>query len=92
MLPPRAYPDVNPHRRLEFAGFLKHFFELDDLTRWRTSHFFEVHDQPPTQNAWDLAHRFAGFRVHAASPWLKVQDDGQTVEVWTPRALQSSTM
>lgn len=77
-------PTVNPHRRLEFAGFLKHFFELDDLTRWSTNRFFEVHDQPPTQNGWDRAHSFAQFRVHAASPWLHVQDDGHTVEVRTP--------
>jgi cation diffusion facilitator CzcD-associated flavoprotein CzcO len=79
-------PTVNPHRRLEFAGFLKHFPELDDLTRWRTNRFFEVHDQPPTQNAWDRTHSFAGFRVHAASPWLSIRDDGRCVHVRTPTA------
>jgi FAD-dependent urate hydroxylase len=77
-------PIVNPHRRLEFAGFLKHFFELDDLTRWSTNRFFEVHDQPPTQDSWDGAHGFAQFRAHAGSPWLQVHDDGQAVQVRTP--------
>lgn len=77
-------PTINPHRRLEFAGFLKHFFELDDLTRWSTNRFFEVHDQPPTQNGWDRAHSFAQFSVHAGSPWLEVHDDGHAVQVRTP--------
>lgn len=79
-------PTINPHRRLEFAGFLKHFHELPDLVRWRTNRFFEVHDQPPTQNGWDRAHRHPGFRVHAGSPWLEVHDDGAQVRVRTPRA------
>lgn len=79
-------PTVNPHRRLEFAGFLKHFHDLDDLTRWRTNRFFEVHDQPPTQNGWDRAMSFPQFNVHAASPWLEVQDDGRCVHVRTPQA------
>lgn len=78
-------PTINPHRRLEFAGFLKHFFELDDLTRWSTNRFFEVHDQPPTQNGWDRAHSFAQFSVHAGSPWLEVHDDGSFVQVRTPQ-------
>jgi len=78
-------PTINPHRRLEFAGFLKHFPELDDLTRWRTNHFFETFDQPPTQNAWDRAHSHAHFRSHSGSPWLAVVDDGHHVHVSTPR-------
>ena len=77
-------PTINPHRRLEFAGFLKHFFELDDLTRWSTNRFFEVHDQPPTQNGWDRAHGYPQFSVHAGSPWVEVRDDGTEVHVRTP--------
>jgi FAD-dependent urate hydroxylase len=77
-------PTINPHRRLEFAGFLKHFHELDDLTRWSTNRFFEVHDQPPTQDSWDRAHGYAQFQVHAGSTWLDVHDDGRVVQVRTP--------
>jgi FAD-dependent urate hydroxylase len=77
-------PTINPHRRLEFAGFLKHFFDLDDLTRWSTNHFFEVYDQPPTQNGWDRAHSYPQFAAHAGSPWLELHDDGTAVHVRTP--------
>ncbi len=79
-----SIPTVNPHRRLEFAGLLKHFHDLDDATRWRTNLFFERADQPPTQDGWDRAHAFPNFRVHAASPWLRVEDDGRGVTVTTP--------
>lgn len=78
-------PTVNPHRRLEFSGFLKHFPDLDDATRWRTSRFFEVHDQPPTQNGWDKSMAHANFRVHPGSPWVEVFDDGSQVHVRTPK-------
>lgn len=78
-------PTVNPHRRLEFAGFLKHFAELDDLTRWRTNHFFETYDQPPTQNAWDRAHAHHNFKSHSGCPWQTVTDNGNQVRVTTPR-------
>src|SRR5207253_28705 len=50
-----------------------------------TSRFFEVYDQPPTQNAWDRATSHANFRVHAGSPWTEVFDDGRLVHVTTPK-------
>lgn len=78
-------PTINPHRRLEFAGFLKHFPELDDRTRWQTNHFFETYDQPPTQNAWDRAHAHHNFRSHSGCAWLSVKDDGRQVLVDTPK-------
>ena len=78
-------PTINPHRRLEFAGFLKHFPELDDRTRWQTNHFFETYDQPPTQNAWDRAHANRNFRSHSGCPWVSIRDDGRQVFVTTPK-------
>jgi cation diffusion facilitator CzcD-associated flavoprotein CzcO len=79
-------PTVNPHRCVEFTGFLKHFYELDDALRWRINRHFEVHDQPPTQNGFDRATGFANFRWHAGSPWLDVADEGDGVRVVTPHA------
>lgn len=79
-------PTVNPHRIVEFAGFLRHFAELDDATRWQVSRFFEVNDQPPTQNGFDLAHSFDNFRMHAGSPWASVWQVGDEIHVRTPHA------
>ncbi len=77
-------PTINPHRRLEFAGFLKHFYDLDDETRWRSNLFFERRDQPPTQYGYDFAHSFENFRMHAGTPWLDAFDDGRMIRVRTP--------
>lgn len=78
-------PTVNPHRCVEFAGFLKHFHDLDDLTRWQVNRFFEVYAEPPTQNGFDRAHGFPDFRMHAGSPWTELVDDGNAVHVTTPK-------
>src|SRR5581483_1530114 len=78
-------PTVNPHRAVEFAGFLKHFCEADDAVRWRVALHFELYDQPPAQHSYDLARSFANFAMHAGSPWLAVGLDGDAVTVRTPR-------
>lgn len=77
-------PRVNPHRCVEFAGFLQHFYELDDALRWQVNRFFEVYAEPPTQNAYDRAHALPGFRMHAGAPWTALVDDGREVQVTTP--------
>ncbi len=77
-------PTSNPHRWFEFAAFLKHFPELDDATRWSVNHHVDAVDQPPARHSYDAAHAFANFRVHANSPWSRVDYDG-TVRVETPR-------
>jgi cation diffusion facilitator CzcD-associated flavoprotein CzcO len=79
-------PTVNPHRIVEFSGFLRHFAALDDATRWRVNRFFEVNDQPPTQNGFDRAHGFGNFRMHAGSPWTEVRQVGSEIHVRTPLA------
>lgn len=78
-------PLINPHRCVEFAGFLRHFYELDDAVRWQVNRFFEVYAEPPTQNAYDRAHTYPGFCLHASAPWTTVEDDGQQVHLGTPK-------
>lgn len=82
----RDIPQVNPHRQLEYAGLLKHFAELPPALRWEIAHFFDTHDQPPTQNAYDGATSFSNCRVHAASPWEQVSYQDGVIHVRTPHA------
>jgi cation diffusion facilitator CzcD-associated flavoprotein CzcO len=77
-------PLINPHRCVEFAGFLRHFHDLDDAVRWSVNRYFEVYAEPPTQNAYDRAHAHATFRLHAGAPWTALRDDGREVHVSTP--------
>ena len=80
-------PTVNPHRWLEYPGLLAHYPELPDAARWEIAHHFDTVDQPPTQRAFDEAHARAGFRRHAASPWLDLGMTGDAVRVRTPHAV-----
>lgn len=78
-------PLVNPHRAVEFAGFLKHFYEMPDDTRWQVGRYFEVYAEPPTQNSFDRAHAHRNFRMHSGAPWSALRMEGDAIRVDTPR-------
>jgi cation diffusion facilitator CzcD-associated flavoprotein CzcO len=78
-------PTVNPHRAIEFVGFLKDFCEADDAVRWSVGYHFDVFDQPPAQHSFDRARSFPNFSLHAASPWQAVGCAGDLITVRTPQ-------
>jgi FAD-dependent urate hydroxylase len=78
-------PTINPHRRIEFVGFLKHFPELDDAIRWRVNRHFDLYDQPPARHAFDAARRFPNFAMHAGSPWQGLWMEDDDIHVVTPQ-------
>ncbi len=82
-----ALPATNPHRAVEFTGFLDHLGDLDDLTRWRVARHFDLTDQPPARDGYCRAHAFPTFRMHPGSPWQSTAFDAATGEVVveTPR-------
>jgi cation diffusion facilitator CzcD-associated flavoprotein CzcO len=80
----RDLPRVNPHRWAEFAGFLKHFPELDDATRWAVAHFFDTADQPPARHSFDAACAQAHLKIHAATPWTRASYEGGAIHIETP--------
>jgi cation diffusion facilitator CzcD-associated flavoprotein CzcO len=83
-----ALPRVNPHRWVEFVGFLKHFPEMSDATRWRVNLHFKQVDQPPARWGFDTARAHPNFAMHAGSPWTEVTWDeaSETIAVRTPKA------
>jgi cation diffusion facilitator CzcD-associated flavoprotein CzcO len=79
-------PLVNPHRWIEFVGFLKHFPDLSDETRWRVNLHFKKVDQPPARWGFAAAHAHDAFTMHSGSPWLELhQQAGGSIEVTTPK-------
>jgi len=81
----RDIPQINPHRQLEYAGLLKHYAELPPALRWEIAHFFDTHDQPPTQIAWDSATAHHNCRVHSSCPWERLEFRNGAIHVATPR-------
>lgn len=79
-------PVTNPHRCIEFVGFLKHFPELSDATRWRVNLHFRAVDQPPSHGGFGEARSHPQFAMHAGCPWLGFTPNGDgSITVETPK-------
>ena len=63
------------------AGFLKHFSDLDDATKYAGIDHFLSFNQPPTNDTFKRASSFDGFRLHTGSAWSKLEPtpDGKQV-------------
>jgi FAD-dependent urate hydroxylase len=77
----KRLPVVNPHRWLEWAGFLAHYRDLDDHTRWNVGRYFDIEDQPPPRHTYDRARAEPRLRIHGHWPWRKVAWTGSAIEV-----------
>jgi cation diffusion facilitator CzcD-associated flavoprotein CzcO len=76
---------VQPYIWLTFAGFLRHFGDLDDAQRWRfMSAIMDLREGFP-QATWDRCARFANFHLHEGSPVEMASEIGNAVELQTPR-------
>jgi FAD-dependent urate hydroxylase len=64
----RTLPVVNPNRWMEFTGFLRHFGDLDDGTKWRFMKLIFDMNQPPPQDAFERCARYPAFGLHVGSP------------------------
>jgi cation diffusion facilitator CzcD-associated flavoprotein CzcO len=73
----KQLPTVNPNRWMEFAGFLRHFGDLDDARKWEFMKFIFDMNQPPPQDTFDRCTRHANFFIHLGCPLehIRFQDD-----------------
>jgi cation diffusion facilitator CzcD-associated flavoprotein CzcO len=77
---------VQPYKHLMWAGFLKHFADLDDEWRWRfMNHLLGIREALPTET-WERTIRHPSLRLHTGSPWLATRMEGAQVAVTTPKA------
>jgi cation diffusion facilitator CzcD-associated flavoprotein CzcO len=82
-------PTVNPNRWMEFAGFLRHFGDLDDARKWRFMKLIFDMNQPPPQETFErcIAHR--QFRIELGAPLQHVCFEDGRIRLMTPRGMQS---
>jgi cation diffusion facilitator CzcD-associated flavoprotein CzcO len=80
----KELPRINPIRYMENAGFLGHFAALDDATKYAAMSYFLRLNQPPTNDTFNRAASYPGFRLHLGAPWLAVADTASGVTVTTP--------
>jgi hypothetical protein len=70
---------------MERAGFLMHFDEMDDATRWRMMRHVLRLNQPPPQDTWLRTAKHANFFLHQGAGWRGVAMDGDEIVVETRR-------
>jgi cation diffusion facilitator CzcD-associated flavoprotein CzcO len=76
---------IQPYRWLTFAGFLRHFAELDDAWRWRfMARILGMREGFP-QPTYDRCARWPGFHLHTGAPWRDARAVGEAVEIDTPQ-------
>lgn len=79
-------PRVNPIRFMESAGFLGHFADLDDTTKYDIISHFLTLNQPPTNDTFSRAAAYPGFALHTGETWTGARVSGDGIEVTTPKA------
>ncbi len=81
----RALPNVNPIRFMEGAGLIPRFPALPDAEKYRLMVDFFARNQPPTNDTFERAAAWPGFRLHLGAPWLEVTETAEGVAVTTPQ-------
>ncbi len=69
----KQLPTVNPNRWMEFAGFLRHFGDLDDERKWRFMKLIFDMNQPPPQETFDRCARYKNFSMRLGCPIERVR-------------------
>lgn len=81
----KTLPVVNPIRFMEGAGLIPRFASMNDAGKYAMMASFFTRNQPPTNDTFDRAAAWRGFRLHLGAPWLGVTDTADGVVVETPQ-------
>jgi FAD-dependent urate hydroxylase len=81
-------PVANPNRWMEFAGFLRHFGDLDDEGKWQFMKTIFDMNQPPPQDTFDRCIRFEQFDLSLGSPCESVRLKGDEILLTTPKGTE----
>jgi FAD-dependent urate hydroxylase len=85
----KQLPTINPNRWMEFAGFLRHFGDLDDARKWRFMKFIFDMNQPPPQDTFDRCARHRNFFIRLDCPIDRVRFENDRIMLTHPQATQA---
>ncbi|MFD1955643.1 FAD/NAD(P)-binding protein [Paenibacillus thailandensis] len=81
----KELPRINPIRQMEGSGLIERYAALSDADKYEVmAHFFK-HNQPPTNDTFERAASWPGFRLHLGAPWLDVEAAEEGAVVTTPQ-------
>jgi len=85
----KRLPTVNPNRWMEFAGFLRHFGDLDDARKWRFMKIIFDMNQPPPQDTFDRCVRHDNFSIRLGAPLERVEFADQKILLTTSQGTEA---
>jgi len=81
----KTLPRINPIRQMEGSGMIPRYPSLTDAEKYAVMTHFFLHNQPPTNDTFERASSWPGFRLHLGAPWLGVKAALDGAEVTTPQ-------
>ena len=78
-------PWLSAKKGLENAGFMGHFADFPDLSRWRFIRGIFETPIPPPRHTVEQALKLPNFVLHLGSPWLSMRMDADKVAIETPK-------
>ena len=78
-------PLIDAAREIETVGFLNHYPEMADATKWAVASFMNGLSQSPAEHHFYKATGFPNFRMRAGAPWEEVTLEADGVHVMTPK-------
>lgn len=81
----KELPRVNPIRQMESSGMIERYASLSDAEKYEAMAYFFKHNQPPTNDTFQRAAAWPGFRLHLGAPWLDVEETEEGALVTTPQ-------
>lgn len=85
----KELPRINPIRQMEVSGMIERFPAFSDEEKYASMVHFFKHNQPPTNDIFERASNWPGFRLHLGAPWLHVEEDQGCASVTTPHRKDS---
>jgi FAD-dependent urate hydroxylase len=85
----KALPTVNPNRWMEFAGFLRHFGDLDDARKWRFMRLIFDMNQPPPQETFNRCTRYQSFSIRLGFPLERFGFENEKILLTTSRGTKA---
>jgi cation diffusion facilitator CzcD-associated flavoprotein CzcO len=86
----KQLPTINPNRWIEFAGFLRHFGDLDDAYKWRFMKFIFDMNQPPPQDTFERCACHATFSMHLGYPIDHVRFEDDRIKLTSPQGTHAA--
>lgn len=77
----KSMPRVNPFRKLELAGLMANFHELDAETRWKIAWLVSHRDQPAPELAMRRVAEHPRFSVQPGVGWKALNENGAALEI-----------